>query len=119
MITLEQLTISIQNNHKARIDHIFFADDYEVKIRYSDKLHISVVLEALANYTKDDKSQRLHHYIRLNSKVLGYTSSSLAYNKNNEVLVQRWVDKFTSIADILGSIEDLLFHADILTQAQY
>jgi hypothetical protein len=119
MITLEQLTTIIKTNHKARLDHVFFADEYQIKIGYSDKLHISVVLEALANYTKDDKSKRLHHYARLNSAVLGYAASSLAYNKNNEVLVQRWVDKFTSIADILGVIDNLLFHADALTQAQY
>jgi hypothetical protein len=119
MLTLQQLGESLTEKHKSRIDFMFYADHYQVIIKYSDKMHISIVLESLMNYNKDDKIQRLLHYVRQNTTVLGYMRSSLAYNKNNDVIVQKWLDKFISVKDILYAIEYLLIHADILTQARY
>ena len=119
MITIQQLGEQIQEKQKLAGEFRFYADRYVINIKFTDKTYIYVALESLTNYNRTDKIARLLHYVRQNTNALGYMYSTLAYNKNNDVIVQQWLDRNTSIDKLLHAIDYLLQHADMLTNTHY
>lgn len=115
MITLLELEKILQNHKNKKSYFEFQADNYKVCIDFKDKIYLHTVIENLGNYLHKDKIQKLKYYITNNSNVLGYVYSTLAYNKNNDVIVQRWLNNSISLKETTTAIDDLLRHADILT----
>lgn len=116
MITLSQLEKNISDAQKSKKDYGFQADKYIVRVEFSDKTYLSIILEELRSLIPRDKNQRLNYYITKNANAIGYIYSTLAYNKQQEIIVQRWLDNNINISQILSAINDLLQHADILTE---
>ncbi len=129
MITLNQLReileykqqqAQIQKNNSNSVERfIFNADHYIVNIEFKDKIYIYVNIENLNNYNRLDKNARLLHYVQQNNDVIGYMSSTLAYAKTNDVIVQQYLDMHSSIDVTIHAIDYLLQHADILTNSKY
>jgi hypothetical protein len=115
MITLMELERLLQTHKNNKSYFEFKADTYKVCIDFKDKIYIHTIVENLGNYLHKDKIQRLNYYITNNTKALGYIYSTLAYNKNNDVIVQRWLNNSIDLKQTTKAIEDLLQHADILT----
>lgn len=115
MITLLELEKILQDHKHKKSYFEFKADNYKVCIDFKDKIHLHTVIENLNDYLHKDKIQRLTYYIKNNSNALGYIYSTLAYNKNNDVIVQRWLNNSSSLKKTVAAIDDLLQHADILT----
>jgi hypothetical protein len=115
MITLLELETILQThkNNKSYLE--FWADSYKVCIDFKDKIHLLTVIENLNQYLHKDKLQRLNYYIKNNSNALGYIYSTLAYTKNDDVIVQRWLNHNLTLKQTVAAIDDLLQHADILT----
>lgn len=120
MITVDYLGEKIKEHQKHKKEFKFYADHYMVSIKFINKIYISTSLENLSAYSSiEDKNQRLIHYIKQNTYAIGYVHSSLAYNKNSEVIVQQWLEYNTNIEQILTHIDYLLRHADLLTNKHY
>lgn len=119
MLTIRELGEQIQDKKKQAGDFRFYADKYTVNIKFTDNTYIYVALENLTNYNRTDRISRLMHYVRQNTNALGYMYSTLAYNNNNDVIVQQWLDKNTSVESLLHAIDYLLVHADMLTNTHY
>jgi hypothetical protein len=119
MLTLQQLGENLQQKQKHKEDFVFNADHYSVRISFKEQIYIQVVLESFSNYSKQERNLRLLYYIQQNTSVLGYMSSTLAYTKSSDVIVQQYLDKYSSINYIMHTIDYLLQHADILTNSKY
>jgi hypothetical protein len=119
MLTLQQLGETLQERHKHKQDFMFNADQYSVSVKFKEQIYIQVVLESLSNYPRQERNVRLLHYVQQNTNVLGYMLSTLAYTKNSDVVIQQYLDRYSSIDYILHSIDYLLQHADILTNSKY
>jgi len=115
MITILEFEKMLQTHKINKSYFEFQADSYKVCIDFKDKIHLHTVIENLETYLHKDKIQRLTYYIKNNSNAVGYIYSTLAYNKNNNVIVQRWVNNSIGLKDTINAIDDLLQHADILT----
>jgi hypothetical protein len=119
MLTLQQLGEILQEKQKHKQDFMFNADHYSVSVKFKEQIYIHVVLESLSNYPRQERNARLLHYVQQNTNVLGYMSSTLAYTKNSDVVIQQYLDRYSSMEYILHVIDYLLQHADILTNSQY
>lgn len=119
MLTLQKLGEILQQKQKHNENFMFKADHYSVSVIFKEQIYINIVLESLSAFARQERNLRLMYYVRQNTKVLGYMSSTLAYTKSNEVIVQQYLNKHSNIDNILHSIDYLLQHADILTNSQY
>jgi len=119
MLTLQQLGEIIQQKQKHKLEFMFNADHYQINIKFKEQIYIYVILENLSLYTKQQRNLRLLHYVEKNTGVLGYMHSTLAYFKTYDVVVQNYLDKYSSLNHILISIDYILQHADILTDSKY
>jgi len=115
MITLSQLEKLITQSKVNKTAFKFQADAYIVEIEYSDKIYINASIDNLEQYTQKDKNHKLNQYIQRNSNAIGYIYSTLAYNKNHNVIVQRWLSGNSNINQTMQALTDILQHADILT----
>ncbi len=119
MLTLQQLGETLQEKQKHKQDFMFNADHYSVSVKFKEQIYIHVVIESLNNYSRSERNVRLLHYVQQNTNILGYMSSTLAYTKNSDVVIQQYLDRYSSIDYILHVIDYLLQHADILTSSKY
>jgi len=127
MITLIQLKQILQHKQSQTQTQknnciekfIFNADHYIVNVEFKDKIYIYVSIDNLNAYNRLDKNIRLLHYAQQNTDVIGYISSTLAYTKTNDVIVQQYLDKNSDIDAAVHAIDYLLRHADILTNSKY
>jgi hypothetical protein len=119
MITLDTLKTTIQNTKNSKKDMVFYADHYAVHIDFTQHCYMYVVIENLSTYTKTDRIRCLKNYIQRNTQALAYMHSSLAYSKNQEVIVQYLLLNQVSIDLIMQAINFLLQHADILSNLHY
>ncbi|MET0464165.1 MAG: hypothetical protein ABW007_13465 [Chitinophagaceae bacterium] len=121
MITIQQLAQFLEDKQKHKALFIFYADKYKLHINFTIPHTISIytIIENLTNYNPTDRIARLKYYVQQNTQVLGYMYSTLAYNKDNNVVIQQWLDKTNSIDKILHAIDEMLIHADILTNTHY
>jgi hypothetical protein len=121
MITMQELGEKIQKKQQLKSEFNFNADKYKINIKFNDKdyVYIYVVIENLTSYGRIDKIARLTHYVRLNTNVLGYVCSTLAYTKNSDVIVHQWLNKNITTQSLLLAIDYLLQHADVLTDTHY
>lgn len=119
MLTLQQLGEILQQKQKHKEDFMFKADHYSVNVRFKDQIYIHIVLESLSLYPRQERNSRLLNYVHQNTGILGYMSSTLAYTKSSDVVVQQYLDRYSSVDYILHAIDYLLQHADILTYSKY
>lgn len=119
MLTLQQLGALLQEKQKHKQDFMFNADHYSVSVKFKEQIYIHVVLASLSNYPRQERNVCLLHYVQQNTNVLGYMSSTLAYTKNSDVVIQQYLDKYSSLDYIIHVIDYLLQHADILTNSKY
>lgn len=115
MITLSNLENLIHQSKLNKTTYKFQADAYVIEIDYLDKIYIIANIENLENYTQKDRNHKLNQYIQRNSNAIGYIYSTLAYSKNHNVIVQRWLSISSNINQTMQALKDILQHADILT----
>ena len=106
MLTLQQLGETLRQKQKHKEDFMFRADHYNVSVRFKEQIYIYIILESLSIYPRSERNLRLLHYVQQNTNILGYMSSTLAYTKSSDVIVQQYLDNLQEILDFANIVNN-------------